>query len=78
VRPAPARGPPSRRRLASLPRKAVYCAALAVLWRGGRIGEALEPLAEQARAEGWHEPVVEEIVELASLRARCLGYEVEY
>lgn len=43
-----------------------------------RILEALEPLAEQARAEGWHEPVIDEIVELAGERARCLGYEVEY
>jgi hypothetical protein len=62
--------------LASLPRKAVYCAALAVLWRRGAERGGLEPLAEQARAEGWHLPAIDEIVELASERARCLGYEV--
>jgi serine/threonine-protein kinase HipA len=43
-----------------------------------RIGEALGPLAAQVRAEGWHQPVIDEIVALTSVRARCLGYEVEY
>jgi serine/threonine-protein kinase HipA len=43
-----------------------------------KIGAALETVAEQARSEGWHGPVVDEIVELASERALGLGYEVQY
>jgi serine/threonine-protein kinase HipA len=42
------------------------------------IGECLGEVAEQARAEGWHAPVVDEIVELAGQRAFGLGVEVEY
>jgi serine/threonine-protein kinase HipA len=43
-----------------------------------KIGACLEPIAERARDEGWHAPVVDEIVELASERALGIGYEVEY
>jgi serine/threonine-protein kinase HipA len=42
------------------------------------IGECLEAAAEQARAEGWHAPVIDSIVELAGDRAFGLGAEVEY
>ena len=43
-----------------------------------KIESSLETVAEQARSEGWHAPVIDEIVELAGERARGLGYEVEY
>ena len=43
-----------------------------------KIESSLETVAEQARIEGWHAPVIDEIVELAGERARGLGYEVEY
>jgi serine/threonine-protein kinase HipA len=43
-----------------------------------RIGAALETVAEQARSEGWHAPVVDAIAELAAERAVGLGYEVQY
>jgi serine/threonine-protein kinase HipA len=43
-----------------------------------RIGNCLEEVAERARAEGWHTPVIDSIVELASERAFGLGVEVEY
>ena len=43
-----------------------------------RMGVALETVAEQARSEGWHAPVVDAIVELATDRALGLGYEVQH
>jgi serine/threonine-protein kinase HipA len=42
------------------------------------VGEHLQPVAERARAEGWHAPVIDEIVALAGERAFGLGAEVEY
>lgn len=42
------------------------------------VRESLWPVAEQAREEGWHAPVVDEIVEMSSDRAEGLGFEVEY
>jgi serine/threonine-protein kinase HipA len=41
-----------------------------------RVRDALGPLAERARAEGWHAPVIDDIVGLAAERATGLGYEV--
>ncbi|HEX8688857.1 MAG TPA: HipA domain-containing protein [Solirubrobacterales bacterium] len=43
-----------------------------------RVGAALETVAERARHEGWHSPVVDAIAELAAERAVGLGYEVQY
>lgn len=43
-----------------------------------RVGDALEPMAERARAEGWHAPVIDEIVGLAAERAAGLGFEADY
>lgn len=43
-----------------------------------RIGSAVETIATRAKKEGWHEPVVDRIVELAADRAFGLGAEVEY
>jgi serine/threonine-protein kinase HipA len=42
------------------------------------VGEHLQPVAERARAEGWHASVIDEIVALAGERAFGLGAEVEY
>lgn len=39
---------------------------------------ALTVVAERARQEGWHAPVIDTIVELAGVRAVNLGYEVQY
>lgn len=43
-----------------------------------RIGSAVETIATRAKKEGWHEPVVDRIVELAADRAFGLAAEVEY
>lgn len=43
-----------------------------------KIENSLELVAEQAWEEGWHDPIVDDIIELATERARGLGYEVEY
>lgn len=43
-----------------------------------RVGAALETVAERARGEGWHTPVVDAIAELAAERAVGLGFEVQY
>lgn len=43
-----------------------------------RIGRAVETLATRAAKEGWYEPIVAKIVELAAERAFGLGAEVEY
>ena len=43
-----------------------------------RVGMAVETIATRARKEGWHEPVVDKIVELAADRSFGLGAEVEY
>lgn len=43
-----------------------------------RVGAALEIVAERARSEGWHAPIVDAIADLAAERAMGLGYEVQY
>ena len=43
-----------------------------------RIGMAVETVATRAAKEGWHDPVVDKIVELAADRSFGLGAEVEY
>jgi serine/threonine-protein kinase HipA len=43
-----------------------------------KMASALKAVAERARREGWHAPVVDAIVELAGERAVNLGYEVQY
>jgi serine/threonine-protein kinase HipA len=43
-----------------------------------RVGDALEPMAERAGAEGWHAPVIDDVVALASERASGLGFEADY
>ena len=43
-----------------------------------RMSRALETVAEQARDEGWHAPVIDGIREFAGERALNLGYEVQY
>lgn len=43
-----------------------------------RIGQAVETLATRAATEGWYEPIVAKIVELATERAFGLGAEVEH
>lgn len=43
-----------------------------------RVGAAVETVATRAKKEGWHEPIVDKIVELAAERAFGLGAEVEY
>jgi serine/threonine-protein kinase HipA len=42
-----------------------------------RLSEALGPVAEEARGAGWHAPVVDGIVELASERALGLAKELD-
>ena len=42
------------------------------------MSRALETVAEQARSEGWHAPVIDGILEFATERALNLGYEVQY
>jgi len=43
-----------------------------------RVGMAVETVATRAAKEGWHEPIVDRIVELAADRSFGLGAEVEY
>jgi serine/threonine-protein kinase HipA len=43
-----------------------------------RIGMAVETIATRSKKEGWHEPIVDKIVELAADRSFGLGAEVEY
>jgi serine/threonine-protein kinase HipA len=43
-----------------------------------RVGMAVETIATRAKKEGWHQPIVEKIVELAADRSFGLGAEVEY
>lgn len=43
-----------------------------------RVGDALGPMADRARAEGWHAPVIDDIVDLAGERASGLGFEADY
>ncbi len=43
-----------------------------------RVGMAVETVATRAAKEGWHEPIVDKIVELAADRSFGLGAEVEY
>lgn len=43
-----------------------------------RVGMAVETIATRAKQEGWHQPIVEKIVELAADRSFGLGAEVEY
>lgn len=43
-----------------------------------RVGMAVETIATRARKDGWHQPIVEKIVELAADRSFGLGAEVEY
>ena len=43
-----------------------------------RVGGAVETIATRAKKEGWHQPIVDRIVELAADRAFGLGAEVEY
>jgi serine/threonine-protein kinase HipA len=43
-----------------------------------RVGMAVETIATRAKEDGWHQPIVEKIVELAADRSFGLGAEVEY
>lgn len=43
-----------------------------------RVGMAVETIATRSQKEGWHEPIVDRIVELAADRSFGLGAEVEY
>lgn len=43
-----------------------------------KMSAALATVAERARREGWHAPVIDGIVELAGERAVNLGYEVQH
>jgi serine/threonine-protein kinase HipA len=43
-----------------------------------RVSMAIETVATRAAKEGWHEPIVDKVVELAADRAFGLGAEVEY
>jgi len=43
-----------------------------------RVGMAVETVATRAAEEGWHEPIVDKVVELAADRSFGLGAEVEY
>jgi serine/threonine-protein kinase HipA len=43
-----------------------------------RVGMAIETIATRSKKEGWHQPVVDKIVELAADRSFGLGAEVEY
>lgn len=43
-----------------------------------RVGMAVETIATRSQKEGWHQPVVNRIVELAADRSFGLGAEVEY
>ncbi len=43
-----------------------------------QLGKAIETVASRSHKEGWYEPVVDRIVELAAERSFGLGVEVEY
>ncbi len=43
-----------------------------------RVSRAVETIATRAKKEGWHEPIVDKVVELAAERSFGLGAEVEY
>lgn len=43
-----------------------------------RVGRAIETVASRSKREGWHQPIVDRIVELAADRSFGLGAEVEY
>jgi serine/threonine-protein kinase HipA len=43
-----------------------------------KMASALDVVANRAYREGWHAPVIDQIVELAGERAVNLGYEVQY
>jgi serine/threonine-protein kinase HipA len=43
-----------------------------------RVSTAIETIATRAKKEGWYEPVIDKIVELAADRSFGLGAEVEY
>lgn len=43
-----------------------------------RIGHEVEGVAARARREGWHAPVIDDIVELVIERATGLGFEADY
>jgi serine/threonine-protein kinase HipA len=43
-----------------------------------RVADCLPEVREQARAQGWHAPVIDEIADLAAERAFGLGVEVDY
>jgi len=43
-----------------------------------RIGMAVETIATRSTKEGWHQPIVDRIVEIAADRSFGLGAEVEY
>ena len=43
-----------------------------------RVATAIETVAKRSKKEGWHQPVIERIVELAADRSFGLGAEVEY
>lgn len=43
-----------------------------------RVGKALDTVATRAKKEGWHQPIVDKIVELAADRSFGLSAEVEY
>jgi serine/threonine-protein kinase HipA len=43
-----------------------------------RVSASLDSVSERARSEGWHAPVIDDIVELASERASGLGFEADY
>lgn len=43
-----------------------------------RAGKGIETVAARAEEEGWHQPIVDKIVELAADRSFGLGAEVEY
>lgn len=43
-----------------------------------RVSMAVETIATRSKKEGWHEPIVDKIVELAADRSFGLGAEVEY
>lgn len=43
-----------------------------------RVATAIETVSKRAKREGWHQPVIDRIVELAADRSFGLGAEVEY
>lgn len=43
-----------------------------------RVGMAVETIATRSKKEGWHEPIIDKIVEIAADRSFGLGAEVEY